>query len=255
VAYVDTKGNWSQRNQRRGQMFTDQHGRKYYGSIELKSGATCGVIESQYTSVLPVPMMYLERSRNPQRPYDLYVNYDRWISDVRLELNEWETRARALARRRNADYDSSQPLPTDVVEMMGERPQAVEPVLAARQGNGWVLGFRATIDERLRKFFKAEAIDPDYGRFGEPDFRDAPEYSAEAYQIEDGEFSDGPNASRTPEAFAPKPLFEDEDDGALDVLSLEEQIDPRAVGGKIQPVRANKPDLEMKKKSRQQTES
>lgn len=237
MGWVDTKGDWSQRNQRRGQMFTDNHGRRYYGSIELKSGATCGVIEAQYTCVLPVPPMYLERSRNPERPYDLFINYERWTADARRELGEWEQRARAVARRRNSDYDPTLPLPTDVLEIMGERPQPVEPILAARQGNGWVLGFRATVDERLRRFFKPEQIDPDYARFAEPDFRDAPEYSEDAFALEVGEFSDGPDVERTPGAFAPKPLFVEEEMEDIDVLSLEEQIDPKALGGKAQRVR------------------
>jgi hypothetical protein len=171
VPIHNTAGNFSQAKQRRNQMFRDQHGRKYFASIEIKTGDPCGVIEHQFDAPLRVPAMYLEKSRDPERPYDLHINYTRWKSDIRAAREEWERDGRDKSRKAyGTAFDPSKPFTPEILEQIGPAPQAVEPVIAAEQGNSWVLGLTTKIDPRLYDFFadEIEKTKP----IAEPDFRD-----------------------------------------------------------------------------------
>lgn len=164
-------GDFSQAKQRRGQMFRDQHGRRYYASIELRTGDPCGLIEPQFSAPLAVPQMYLERSSDPERPYDIQVSYTRWKADIRAARSEWEREGRQLARKMHGDrFDPRADFPRDVLDIIGEPPQHVEPVIAAEQGNSWVLGLTDRVDLRLAAFFTPKELDPSAAN--EPDFRD-----------------------------------------------------------------------------------
>jgi hypothetical protein len=166
--------NWSQRNQRRegGQFFRDQHGRRYHAEIELKTGHPCGPLVPQYRAPLVVPQQYLVLSNDPENPTLLTVNYTRWESDARAARKDWEAEGRSRALKMYGDaYDPRKPFGQDVLDIIGPAPSAVEPVIAARQGNSWVLGLSDRIDLRLAKYFEPEQLDPQH-RPEEPDFRD-----------------------------------------------------------------------------------
>lgn len=225
MAYVDTRGNWSQAMQRRGQRFTDQHGRQYFAPIEIKTGEPCGLLGALYSAPLPVPLEYLGRSKDPNRPYDLVIDYDRWLRDIRTALADWTKASRAAATRKYGDqFDATKPMPADILELFPRPPIHEEPVIAARQGNRWVLGLRETPDPRLTKYFAPEVIDPDYLQKNEPDFRDMPEELEQDVRA----------------------IVEDTDearpgDGTVagdDALDLEDELDPQAIGGKRVPVGA-----------------
>lgn len=224
VAYVETRGQWSQANQRRGQRFTDQHGRQYFAPIEIKTGEPCGLLGALYSAPLAVPLLYLKRSKDANRPYDLVIDYAQWLVDIRAELSDWEKRARAAAvRRYGEEFDPTKPMPADILELFPRPPIHVEPVIAARQGNRWVLGLTQTPDPRLTSYFAPELIDPDYLQKQEPDFRDMPDALAfdVAHIIDD-----------TDDAA-------DADGGTVagdDALDLEDELDPAATGGKRVPV-------------------
>lgn len=170
------EGNFSQAKQRRGQMFRDQHGRRYFASIEISTGDPCGLIEPQFHAPLAVPHMYLERSPDEMRPYDLIVNYARWEADIQTERATWEKEGRQRAMKLHGDaYDPTKPFSAQVLDIIGPPPQAIEPIIAARQGNSWVLGLSTKVDLRLASFFEPEQLDADFRARNEPDFRDLPQ--------------------------------------------------------------------------------
>jgi hypothetical protein len=270
------EGNFSQRDQRRNVRLIDQWGRTYHASIELKSGATCGLVQPLYTSVLPVPLMYLERSRDELRPYDVFVNVEKWLADTRRERREWEERGRKLsARKYGPEWDSRKEFSQDVLELLGPAPSAVEPIIALKQGNSWILGKTKTVDKRLAKYFAPEVLDPGYVTANEPDFRDeglyddagtafeVPDYSVEEDEKTewDQKFAAGKQdiaerleskAERRARLLAELEALDD--DGA-DPLGTEEYADPRAIGGKTVPVVTNKvrsAEAERKAKARRE---
>jgi hypothetical protein len=162
VPYNDTRGNWSQRHQRAEMTFQDQHEREYYAAIELKTGDPTGLIEPLFRAPLMPPQKYLVR-RNKRRPYDIEVDYVAWKRDVRTARRAWEREGRQLAQKMHGSkYDPREPFSMEVLDVIGPPPEAIEPIIAAEQGNRWVLGLSKKVDERLVKFFEPEDVDPDY---------------------------------------------------------------------------------------------
>jgi hypothetical protein len=181
--------NWSQRNQRRegGQFFRDQHGRRYHAEIELKTGHPCGPLVPQYRAPLVVPQQYLTLSNDPENPTKITVNYTKWEADARAARKDWEAEGRSRALKMYGDaYDPRKPFGQDVLDIIGPAPSAVEPIIAARQGNSWVLGLSDRIDLRLAKYFEPEQLDPQH-RPEEPDFTDRPEQIDDLDMLDDDE--------------------------------------------------------------------
>jgi hypothetical protein len=164
-------GGWSQRNQRTETDFTDQHGRMYHATIETKTGDPCGLIEPLYTAPLMVPQQYLKRV--PRQPYTLNIDYTAWKADVRGGWADWQKAGRDHARKLHGDaYDPRRPFTEEILSIIGPPPQAIDPIIAAEQGNKWVLGLTTRVDLRLAKFFEPEQLDPDYRTPPEEDYRD-----------------------------------------------------------------------------------
>lgn len=162
MPYNDTRGNWSQRHQRAEMTFQDQHEREYYAAIELRSGDPTGLIEPLFRAPLMPPQKYLVR-RNKKRPYDIEVDYTAWKRDVRARRREWEREGRQLSQKMHGSkYDPREAFSQEVLDVIGPPPEAIEPIIAAEQGNKWVLGLSKKVDMRLVKFFEPEEIDPDY---------------------------------------------------------------------------------------------
>lgn len=171
VSRYKQEGNWSQRDQRRGQMFKDQHGRRYHATIELRTGHPVGQLEPQFRAPLMPPAKYQELDKDPERPYDVFVNYERWEQDIRTDRAEWEREGRQRSLKMYGDkYNPAEAFTSEVLDIIGPAPQAVEPVIAARQGNPWILGRSRVPDRRLIKFFQPEELDLELRRAAEPDF-------------------------------------------------------------------------------------
>jgi hypothetical protein len=167
--------NWSQQHQRRYQLFTDDHGREWGGNLEVKTGDVVGLLEPQFTAPLIPDQKYLERV--DRRPYDLHINYKRWKADIRNGRRDWEREGRQLMRKmRGKAYNPSEEFGEDVLDVIGEPPQALEPIIAAEQENSWILGKTKRPDKRLVKFFEPEQLDEDYVKKEiEPDYSDLDE--------------------------------------------------------------------------------
>lgn len=163
--------NWSQQHQRRYQIFTDQHGREWGGNLEVKTGDVVGLLEAQFTAPLIPPQKYIRRV--DRRPYDLRIDYKQWKADYRGERRDWEREGRQMMRKmRGKGYNPNEEFSEDVLDIIGEPPQAIEPIIAAEQGNSWILGKTKKPDLRLVKFFEPEQLDPEIREAREPDFSD-----------------------------------------------------------------------------------
>lgn len=171
--YLQADG-FSQRDQRSEQMFTDQHGREYHASIEKKTMHPTGPIQPQFRAPLMPPMKYIELSKDRRRPYDLRINYDQWIADLRTGHTEWKRAGEQLAMKVHGDaYDPDRPFTRQVLEVIGPKPQHVEPVIAAKQGNAYVLGLTDRVDIRLAAMLEEDK--PVLHIADEPDFSEVVE--------------------------------------------------------------------------------
>jgi len=161
VSRYTPPGGWSQQSQRTGTDFTDQHGRKYYATIEIKSGDPCGLIEPQFTAPVMPPQRFLKRV--PRRPYDVEIDYTEWKREIRTGWAEWQSNGRAVGMKLHGSaYDPTAEFEFDVLQIIGPAPTRIEPVLAAEQGNKWALGLSNRVDPRLIPFLEPEQVDPDY---------------------------------------------------------------------------------------------
>lgn len=188
MPYADTRGDWSQRNQRISTDFTDQHGRKYHATIEIKSGDPCGLIEPLFQAPVMPPQQFLKRV--PRRPYDIVIDYDGWKREIRAAWAEWQSDGRAVGMKLHGSaYDPSADFTFDILQVIGPAPTRIEPVLACQQGNKWALGLSSRVDMRLVPYLEPEQVDPDYSDPIEDDFGDV---VAEKYEDLDDDYEETP---------------------------------------------------------------
>lgn len=160
----------SQADDRRGQTMWDQHGRKMHASIEKKSGYPSGPITLIGSAPLEPDQKYL--ILNPDNVTEVTIDYPSWIRDRQIANAEYHARAIDVNTANNwAPLVPGAPYPKHLVKEIGKPPLAVEPIVAAAQGNKWVLGLTDVVDQRLAHFFEApldEAFDlsafPDYSQ-------------------------------------------------------------------------------------------
>lgn len=169
AASIYAPQDWSQRKQRADATFYDQYGREYFGTVELKTGDVVGLMQPQFTAPLMPEQKYLERV--PRKPYDLFWNIDRQIADIRGAREEWEKEGRTVARKLHGQaYDNTAEFGQDVLDIIGEPPQAIEPYIAARQGDKWVLGLSNKVNMKIVRFFTPEQLDVKVQREMEKDY-------------------------------------------------------------------------------------
>lgn len=248
-AYLQA-GGFSQANQRRKQRLTDQHGRKYFAVIEIRSGDPVGPIEPMFQAPLVTPAMYLRKHPDAEKPNDVVIDYARWIQDLETAHADRLKRGRELARKHlGSAYDPAEPFPVEIEDLLGPAPQPVEPVYAAMQGNRWVLGYSRRVDLKLAGFFEVEQLNARRGvNLDKYDFRDNDSDTAryadpEASPLRVAAPNLGTSRSTRGEEFDYERAAQGIDDG-LDDLDmqldeddeLEAQFDRDATGGQRVPV-------------------
>jgi hypothetical protein len=214
----------SQAKKRRGKRLIDRHRRGWFATTEIKTGDPVGMIEPQFQAPLIPPQVYLRLyPEAASRPNDLIIDYDRWIADNMRARKARLDKAREIARKHFVDaYDPNKPIATWILDLVEPEPEPLEPIIAAKQGNRYVLGLTKRVDERLAHFFapKESPMDADLARY---DFRDAPDASAEGVEGDEDEGFD--------------PVVDDELEAELDEAdALEAQFDREHIGGQRVPV-------------------
>lgn len=174
-----------QAKMRRYERQKDQHGRVYGFQVEKTTGDPCssvmlspgGTLKVAPTEVpLKTPAQYLRYLSDPElvTSHRIQIDYERWIADTREAHLEYRKRRHEAARiHRISDTKLSEPPSEDMVLAIGPAPVALEPIVAASQGNPYVLGLTTKIDARLYEFFlpqtpqELEAIETDYSTLEE----------------------------------------------------------------------------------------
>ena len=132
------KGKADQSLERRYQRWKDQHGRRWGGNIEISTGHPVGQLEPQFTAPLLPPAKYV---RFDDENHGLVIEYDPWIADLTRAKREYVEKGRRYGFEKYGGlFDPNKPFTEEVLLHVGPPPLPVEPVLAAKQGNRWVLG-------------------------------------------------------------------------------------------------------------------
>ncbi len=181
----------SQRDFRRPQTMTDQHGRQWHTSIELKTGHPCGLIQPKFTAPLDTPQEYL--TVDLEQPHKLIIAYDPWIASLRASWRERAERLRSVGIAVHGDkYNPDKPS-REQLDIVGSPPRPVEPVIAAKQGNKYVLGLTDKMPDWAKPFFiKEEVLEVVYKDVPEGTFPDVEDEKGATFTLgeDEGETAD-----------------------------------------------------------------
>lgn len=190
-------------------------GRPWSASIDKKSGLPTGNLSPKGWSAPWYPPVTLFRFSD-EDPTRFIIAYDELLNE-RVEAHaEYQTQKEQSAVSRGWDPNSEEKQAV-LESLIGKPPLPVEPIVAAMQGNSWMLGLTDKVDPRLEPFVRKQSR-KEKMLAGLPNFSDEP--IGVSGILEDQEVS-----------------AEDELDRLLD---FEEETDPEAIGGKKVPVRNKK---------------
>ena len=184
-----------QPDKRRNQRFTDQHGRTWNSSIEIKTGHPTGVMEPTWTKGLTqlapngakvryaVPT-YLIPPTGYVKPGpehgQLVVDYDHWVGDLKEGWKEWRSRIQKLEIKFHGDKANPEHPSAQTLDLAGQPPMRLELVLAMRAGNRWALGLSPKMPKWAKELVPTDTL-------AEMDFPDAEE--EEYLDVEDENLS------------------------------------------------------------------
>lgn len=156
----------SQYDQRRFQKYTDQHGRAWTAWIETRSGAPCTPVTPSFASPIVPPQTYIRLV--PDEPGKVFIDYPRWIAELRQADKEWQRRCHEVGIQLYKDqFNPAEPFNVAVLNQVGARPHipaaltplralplpgaAALPVLACQQGHPWALGLKGPNGEEPKR--------------------------------------------------------------------------------------------------------
>lgn len=194
---------------RRPTRFTDQHGRKWSGIIEIKTGAPCSPLSPiGFNPPLKVPGKYMRF--DPLEPSSVFIDYAAWIADLEQGKRLWDRKLVARAQTlygEQAGKHIRKP-PAELLQAVGELPPAVEPVQAAASGNRWILGLSHHKPEWAKKFFPdtpVKSVHQPRDRYRRAEIN-------EAWRDEYPDAEDEAGNTPAPAGAATRTVLDDEDD-------------------------------------------
>lgn len=163
---------WSQASERFYGIFTDQHGRKWGAECEKKTRHPCGppLAPYKWRAPLHVPGKYIAITNTAAQ--EVTIQYERWITDLRQAHADYRQAAlaRAIQLYGNKGPEALKNNDQTLMDLVGQAPESVKGVQAARAGNKWVLGLskvRPTAEWVDEAFPVPAPIDTD--DFSDPD--------------------------------------------------------------------------------------
>lgn len=192
----------AQWERRRNHTMSDQHGRKWETTLDFIANGPCGPINPKgWSAPLSVHTKYLKFQ--PEDASNLLIEYDRWIEDTENAWKDYDTRLYndAIMLFGAQGPKAYREKSPELVRHTGPSPEPVELIKAARAGNKWVLGLK-----------RQDGSDYPIPEWAEPFIRKA--------EVAKEEFPDVEDLDRYGD--------------------IEEEFDPKAVGGKRVNPRATK---------------
>lgn len=147
--------------------FRDQHGRRYGAPIEISTGDPCGPLEPQFVAPLVPSPDFMRLVANEDGRSSIFIDYDGWIGEVRNRVGSWQREVRkAMIARHRENYHPDMKIDADVYDLPTTGPEpsisakwnggTVQPLVAAKAGNKWVLGLTEVDDPRVSKYLAPE---------------------------------------------------------------------------------------------------
>ena len=198
--------------------------RKWSASIELRSGAPTGLISNDFSAPFLPDQKYLKV--NPDNVTELFIDYAQMFNDRRRSNQDHHAKVRRWCRRKGVSIPKMGDYNEDIEEACGRAPLPVEPVVAAFQGNPWVLGLcvgcgKASCSCICPQGYRPHPPDPRLVRFFERRVEELPDETKmdlgiESYEAVAGESLE--EARQRPSQFRERGLTEAEDDSEADRL-------------------------------------
>ena len=248
--------------------------RRWSASIELKSGMPTGLISNDFKAPLTPDQKYLVV--NEDNVSELYIDYRAWYRDRRSANQSYHKKVVRYCTRNKLPEPKPGDYSMEMVGACGEPPRPIETVVAAYQGNPWILGlchgcgmasnacscprgYRPyPADPRLAKYFEKRDELEQGGRemdFGPESYvrvvgDETPDEMAQRpVQFRTAESLDHatdlddltaatPRAGREAPSTRAAVLAQEEDTFAAARQALEDDEDPAALGGRRIPVTA-----------------
>lgn len=135
---------------RRPGKFTDNHGRRWFSEVDKRSGGTIGRMTpiGWRAPWMPEQTFFRFDAEDPTR---FVIDYQGML-DSRLAAHEaWNADFRSAALKRGWNPEDEEKM-NSLLELVGPKPQPIEPIVAAMQGNSWILGLTQKPDARLEPF-------------------------------------------------------------------------------------------------------
>jgi hypothetical protein len=231
----------------------DQHGREWNCQVGNKTGKPTGLLTPNFRAPWYPDQQYLKV--NPDNTAEMYIDYDALLLRRNARLTEFHKIAVDFAR------DNKLAVPTrkgeyteDLKRAVGGAPKPIQPIVAAMQGNVYILGEDYAeligkpyiVDPRLESYVvkqRNEAIldefdfAPSGDSFGDVRSRNAKRAAELAANTESAKASDEPidTLEDDLEAFAELGAGDEATEVDAMLEELEEEHDAEALGGRTVP--------------------
>lgn len=159
-------GGHPQRDKRTHIEAMDQHGRMWENVLDIAAKPKPGPVSLWKPKGWDAPLLPDQKyiRWHPDNMFRIEIDYRSWKIDLRAARNDWENLlhktagemspqdagASLVGGSKDTDYRDASPA---LLRSVGPKPQAVEPVIAAEQGEPWVLGKSNRVNVRLKAFF------------------------------------------------------------------------------------------------------
>jgi hypothetical protein len=153
--------------------WVDQWGRRWEGTVDLKSGDFCGLPPKPkgwtapfHEWIPPATMFRCGRLYGVTKngatrvlaTEEMWIDLEPWKQQTMMQNRDWQQTLFDLVRSMSGDAgDPNKPTP-EVLARIGPKPLPVEVIIAMEQGNRYVLGLTETVDERLRPYMPVRWI-------------------------------------------------------------------------------------------------
>lgn len=137
---VQRRKKWSQDATRNPLVMYDQHGRAWSCSTEQKSGYPTGLISPLFSAPWRPPQHPAYFIINPENISELYLDYGAMFADAKAENAKYHKRAIRASSKKGWAPPIRGEYSEDVIEALGAPPSPVQPIVAAYQGNRYILG-------------------------------------------------------------------------------------------------------------------
>ncbi len=174
---------WSQAQQREAMEYRDQHDRVWFawGAVKAHLHPASPLSPQFQAPWYPDPGFF---EFIPKKPGQFRINYDAMVSAGRAANRAYrDLKMKAAAHFNVPNYDPDTDQPTaQMVHDIGPEPLPLDPILAARAGNGYVLGLRdfdpkkpgdVKIREALKRWYPAQPEDREGAEFADAEFSEA----------------------------------------------------------------------------------